>query len=206
MTKRLCIFGAGGMGREALLVAQRLELEVCSFIDPHHGGHIDGIPVEPESAFDPQRHSALIALGNPAMRKRVVKKLLKLKDVDFPTLIDPDALLLHPETVTIGHGSLICARSVITRDVVLGSWCQINIGSYLGHDLSAGDFFTTAFGVNISGRNYIGRDVMLGAGCSTRDGVAISSEITVGAGACVVSDLTKPGVYVGVPAKPLGQE
>lgn len=200
----LCIFGAGGCAREALLVARRLDLPVFGMMDRPGSSSIDGKLVFPETLFDPRKHSAFVALGKPARRKRVVESLMKLKPaVDFPVLVDPAAILMNRDSITIGHGSLVCAHSVLTCNISLGSWSLINVASRLGHDLTAGDFFTTAYGVNVSGRNVFGRSVMLGAGVSTRDGVVIGNEILVGVGAAVVSDLLEPGTYVGVPAKRL---
>jgi sugar O-acyltransferase (sialic acid O-acetyltransferase NeuD family) len=201
--KPLCIFGAGGCAREAVLVARRMQLKVAAFIDIEEREPIDAIPVRPEAYFDPTLHSAHVALGRPHARKRIVERLLKAASVEFPTLVDPDALVLHPPSVVLGHGSLVCARCVLTRDVRVGSWSLLNIATRVGHDFRAGDFFTTAYGVNLSGHNCIGAHVMLGAGVCTRDGVAIEDDILVGAGGCVVTDLEEPGIYVGVPAKKL---
>jgi len=204
MTRKLCIFGDGGCAREASLVARRAGIEVEAFLGLRESEPIDGIPVFDESFFRPKRHSAFVAMGNPHTRQAIVKRLMKLPvEVQFPVLIDPDALILHPPSVVIGHGSLVCAKCVLTRDIKLGSWSHANVGTHLGHDLITGDFFTTAYGVNVSGRNCFGNFTFLGAGVSTRDGILIGDDVIVGAGACVVSDLEDPGTYVGVPAKRL---
>ncbi len=60
-------------------------------------------------------------------------------------------------------------------------------------------------GATVAGRCRIGRRVMIGAGATVRDGLCIGDDIIIGAGAVVVSDLLQPGVYVGVPARPLGR-
>lgn len=202
--KPLCIFGAGGCGREVLLIAQRLRLQVEAFIEPAPAESVLDTAVRDESFFNPQLHSAAIALGSPAERCRLARLLTtRNPDTEFPVLIDPGATLLHPSSIVVGHGSIISAHCNLTCNILLGSWSLINVGTYLGHDLHAGDFFTTAYGVNVSGRNWLGHRVMLGAGVSTRDNVFIGDDVLVGVGAAVVKDLAEPGVYVGVPARKL---
>jgi acetyltransferase-like isoleucine patch superfamily enzyme len=45
--------------------------------------------------------------------------------------------------------------------------------------------------------------VFLGAGATVIDGTTIADDVTVGAGATVVSDIREPGTYVGSPARRL---
>lgn len=200
--KKLCIFGAGGMGRKALLVARRAGIEVAALLDIEERESIGDVPVEPEAFFDPRLHTALVALGDSRIRRRLVHELWRdFGDVEFVSAIDPEALFLDPNSIKVGPGSLICAHAILTQNVSVGPFALINLGAKLGHDVMAGKFLTTGFSVGVSGFCRLGDEVTLGVGCSIRDHIQIGDSITIGAGACVVTNLLKPGTYVGVPAK-----
>ena len=56
-------------------------------------------------------------------------------------------------------------------------------------------------GAVISGNNKIEDRVYFGSNSSSKQGIEITSDVTVGLNAGVVSDLAEAGVYVGTPAK-----
>ncbi len=47
----------------------------------------------------------------------------------------------------------------------------------------------------------VGNGTWIGAGAVVSNNVSICGEVTVGAGAVVVKDITESGTYVGVPAR-----
>jgi UDP-3-O-[3-hydroxymyristoyl] glucosamine N-acyltransferase len=90
---------------------------------------------------------------------------------------------------------------VVTSNVKIGSFSQINLNCSIGHDTELGDYFTSAPGVNISGSCKIMEGVYFGTNSCVREKVNISSNITIGCGAAVVSNLAESGIYAGVPAR-----
>jgi UDP-N-acetylbacillosamine N-acetyltransferase len=117
------------------------------------------------------------------------------------TLISPRAYL--GVMVSVGAGSLVAHSAHLGPAVEVGSGAIINTGAIVDHESTVGDSSHISVGATVAGRCRIGRRVMIGAGAIVRDGLCIGDDIIIGAGAVVVSDLLQPGVYVGVPARPL---
>jgi len=69
------------------------------------------------------------------------------------------------------------------------------------HDAILGDYFTAHPGTNISGRTQFDECVYLGTGCKVIQGLHITSNVTIGAGATVIRDITEAGTYAGTPQK-----
>jgi sugar O-acyltransferase (sialic acid O-acetyltransferase NeuD family) len=200
---RLCIFGAGGFAKEVLWLARRCEYDVAAFIDRQSGKSYGGIRIEGEDYFDPQQHVAVIGVGNPMLRRKIVNELLaRFGQVHFPTLIAPSANLMGNDII-LGQGSVVCANCVLTCNIELGEFARLNLATTIGHDVRTGGFFTTAPGVHISGKVKTGDRVYLGTNSSVIESISIASDVVVGAGASVCKNLETSDIYVGVPAKRL---
>jgi sugar O-acyltransferase (sialic acid O-acetyltransferase NeuD family) len=198
----ICIFGAGGSARETSWIAKRCGYQVAAFLDLQEGESYGEIPVLPETFFDKTKHLAVVAIGNSILRKKIVEQILEKHGDVFLSLIDPSVIILSP-TVVIGRGAVIAPRCTLTCDINIGEFCQLNIGTSIMHDVQTGKFFTTAPDVKINGKVKIGETVYFGSNSTTKEDISIGNQITIGAGACVVSDLVDSGIYVGVPAKRL---
>lgn len=200
---KICIFGAGGFAKEVFWLAHQCGQHVDAFIDLQAGGKYYGTKIQGEEYFDPTKHLAVVGVGNPSMRRKIVEKIISRHGEDvFATLVSPSANIMDPG-IQIGYGSVICANCILTCDIVLGSWSQLNLSTTIGHDTVAGDFFTTAPGVHISGKVNAGERVYFGTNSSVIEGINICNDVVIGAGACVAKDIIESGVYVGVPAKKL---
>lgn len=200
--KKLCIFGAGGFAKEVYWLAKQCDQAVDAFIDLQSGSYFcDGKKIEGEDYFNPDRHTAIVAVGNSNLRKKIVEQIItKYGDDVFTTLISPYANLMS-NTITIGKGSVICANCILTCDIVLGDFAQLNLATTIGHDTKTGSFFTTAPGVHISGKVNTGNQVYLGTNASIIEDIEICDDIIIGAAACVSKNIVESGIYVGVPAK-----
>jgi sugar O-acyltransferase (sialic acid O-acetyltransferase NeuD family) len=203
MKKKLCIFGAGGFAKEVYWLAVQNGHDIDAFIDVHPGGNYRDTPVKDENYFNKEKHVAVVGIGNPAIRHRVTNQIIsKHGEHVFQTLISHKAHVMDPK-VSIGYGSVICANCIITCDVELGKFSQLNLATTIGHDTVTGDFFTTAPGVHVSGKVKTGERVYFGTNSCIIEGITICDDVTIGAGACVVKDITGSGIYVGTPAKKL---
>ena len=198
--KKLCIFGAGGSARETYWIAQRCGYRVEALLDINEKGLYNNTPILSEQYFDPKKHSAVVAIGSSILRKKITENILTKYGNVFISLIDPSVLILSPN-VNIGIGAVIAPQCVLTCDIHIGSFCQLNVATSVMHDVQIGDFFTTAPGVKINGKISIGDLVYFGSNVSTKDGISITDNVIIGAGACVVNDIIKSGTYVGIPAK-----
>ena len=204
MSRKLCIFGSGGFAKEVFWLAKQCCKEVAAFIDIKSGDYLcDGIKIQDENYFDPMQHIAIVAIGNPQIRSRVVAQIIERhKNVQFATLIAPTANLMA-DSIRIGQGSIICANCIITCDVELSNHTQLNLATTIGHDTKIGDFFTASPQSVISGNVKIGNCVYFGNNSSVNEHINICDNVTIGASACITKDIVESGTYVGVPAKKL---
>ena len=208
--KRLYIVGAGGFGREVAWLVERINLqsptwELAGFIDDDPtkiGTKQDNYSVIGDCkylALQSEECWLVCAIGSPEVRKVITKRLEQLPNVKFATLIDPSVLM--SEHIQIGEGSIVCAGSILTVDIKLGRHSIVNLDCTIGHDVEFGDYLTAYPSVNISGSVFGGDCVEIGTGTQIRQGMRIVSNVVMGAGTVVISDITEPGTYVGVPVR-----
>jgi sugar O-acyltransferase (sialic acid O-acetyltransferase NeuD family) len=192
--KESVIIGAGGFASE---IRARLNgINTKCFIDKEYlSGDINVHAIED---LDVKTQRAVVCIGDPLLRNKMVKKLPK--DLEYFTFIDPTAQI-HAADVFIGEGSIICAGTIITTNIKIGKHAQLNLLSTIGHDTVIGNYFTTAPGAKISGNCLIGDRVYFGTNSSVRQGIKIADDVTIGLNAGVVKNIEQSGVYVGVPVK-----
>lgn len=194
--KSICIFGSGGFAKEVYALALDCKYFVSAFIDTKESSDILGLPVKTVDYYNIEKHYGVLGVGSPKIRERIVKEN---PQVEWITLIHPNAVV-SPLNIQIGKGSVICANSIITADIKIGDFAQLNLATTIGHDCVIGDYFTTAPGVHISGNCLIGDRVYFGTGSSSKEKISVVSDSTIGAAACVLKNIIEPGVYVGIPA------
>lgn len=208
--KDLYIFGAGGFGREVAWLAERINAiepiwKIRGFIDDNealNGTLQDGYPVIGGSDFLLNiQHEVWVvcAIGCTITRKKIVEKLKSNPRLRFAILIDP--AVLCSGRVSVGEGSILCAGTILTVDISIGSHVIINLDCTIGHDVRIEDFVTVYPSVNVSGQVVVGQGVELGTGAQVIQGKRICAGSIVGAGAVVVKDIVKKGTYVGIPAR-----
>ena len=103
--------------------------------------------------------------------------------------------------VEIGQGSVLCPNTVITTNIKIGNHSHLNLNSTVGHDCILNDYFTAAPLVAISGNVTTEECVYFGTSSSIIEKKSICKNVIIGANSCVTSNITKPGTYVGTPAK-----
>jgi sugar O-acyltransferase (sialic acid O-acetyltransferase NeuD family) len=205
MSKKIIITGTGGFAKEVFTIVSALNLEnnFEGFAEPDEfilkglvPKSVLGFPVIPYSQINIDNHQLSIAIGDSIIREKIVNQFPD--NTDYITLIHPNVILTR--FVEIGEGSIICAGSILTIDIVLGRHSQLNLNTTVGHDCRIGDFFTTAPNTNISGECVIGNHVYFGTASSIKQRINVGNNITVGMGAVVTKNLDEPGVYIGMPA------
>lgn len=211
-SKKLCIFGTGGFGRETLLVfidmlagsGKRFQEHALFMVsdDDYQQTDVMGVPVIKKSEFDSAQHQMIIAVGEPSVRKKIVEQFPA--DTQYATVVHPTAVI--SDWVVLGEGSIVTAGTIITCNIGIGKHAQLNLHTTVGHDCTIGDYFTTAPGAKISGICNFGDCVYFGTSASVRQGVKIVDNVTIGMGGVVVKDVLDSGVYVGNPLKPLAKK
>jgi len=205
MNDAVAIFGTGGFAREVACILHDLGRgdRIVAFHEPdetHKARELLGVAVQPQSAFDPAKHRAVVGIGNPALRQKVVRELPD--GTVFDTLIHPTVVI--SQWVEVGAGSVICAGCILTCQISIGEHCHLNLNSTVGHDCTFGDFCTVAPGTNVSGNCEFGNRVDVGTQASFRQHVRICDDAVIGMGTVVVKDIVEAGTYLGVPAKKVG--
>ena len=210
--KDLIIFGASGFGREVAWAVERLNkvtptwnlLGFMDDADDIQGTEINGYKVLGKTADVSNYPDAyyVVAVGASRTREKIVSNMKTVNpSIKFGTVIDPSVEM--SDLVTIGEGTIICAHTIITVNIEIGSHVIINLDCTVGHDAVLQDFVTLYPSVNVSGITNIGHAVELGTGMQIIQGKTVGDYSIVGAGAVVVKDIPAKCTAVGSPAKPM---
>lgn len=209
--KDIVIIGAGGFGREVQWLIERINEEVpewniLGYIDDAvpKGDLIDDIPVlgTVDDLIEwKEEISVACAIGASHTRRKIVEKICKNKNLEFPNLIDPSVIM--SKRINMGGGNIICAGNILTVDIKLHDFNIFNLDCTIGHDVQLDSFDTLYPSVNVSGCVCIGAETEIGTGTQIIQGVTIGKHTIVGAGAVVIKDLPSECTAVGVPAKPI---
>lgn len=204
METELIIIGASGHGKVVADLAEKCGYVVKGFLDdnPEIGEHF-GYPVlgevrlaeEWDAEKDWQTCEYVIAIGDNAIRRKIAQRYRKLR---FATLVHPAAVLSRG--VCVGAGTVVMAGAVINADAKVEQHCIINTGAVVEHDCLIRDYTHISPGAVVAGTVEIGGMCHIGAGAVVRNNITVCGGVTVGVGAAVVKDISKPGIYVGVPA------
>lgn len=205
----LVIFGAGGLAREFHQIAEDVIQDTgrwnfLGFIDDNperRGTAVHDYPVLGGTEWM-QSHAnvdVVVALGNPAVRRKVIRRLLGIGHRNFATLIHPTVWVGNRNE--IGTGVVMGGNAVVSTDIKVGNYVVLNKNCTLGHDDVIGDFANVSHSSALSGGVILGEGVDLGANCTIIENITIGSWAVVGAGTVVVQDLPANVTAVGVPAK-----
>lgn len=200
--KNIVIVGSGGFAKETKWILDRIVREggcwhFCGYIDKETNGENilgdDSYLLNIDEKID-----VLIAIGNPAIRKKLYEKYSSNSNIRFPNLIDPTVEI--SESVKLGCGNIICAKNVITVDISIGDFNIINLGCTVGHDVTIGDFNTINPAANISGNVNIAGMTEIGTGTKIIQGKNIGEGAVAAAGAVIIDDVLPNTMVAGVPA------
>jgi sugar O-acyltransferase (sialic acid O-acetyltransferase NeuD family) len=209
--KDIVIFGTGGFAREVHQVIEDINQEknmwnFLGWLDGNaelHGQQVHGLPVLGELDWLDDRPdvAVVVAVGNTAVKRRLVRRAEAVGHRRFATLVHPLAWLGN--RVAVGDGTVICAGTLVTTDIQIGNHVILNLDCTVGHDAIIDDFVTVAPSVNISGSVHIEEGVDMGTGSVVIQGRRIGHWSIIGAGAVVVRDIPANVTAVGAPAKPI---
>jgi sugar O-acyltransferase (sialic acid O-acetyltransferase NeuD family) len=195
--KRIGVVGNGGFAREIICSLPKGSYDI--FVNQKFINKENQHQVKALEAIDINKYKVLLCIGDSHVRKSIVESLPS--STEYITYIDQHAKILDISSVRIGKGSIVCAGSILTTNIDLGDFSQVNLNTTVGHDVRAGSYLTTSPGVHISGETTIGKHVYLATGCVIRNKVSLTDDVTIGMNSVVNKDITLPGVYVGSPVK-----
>ena len=211
-SKRIAIYGAGGLGREVAGGIQRINRagranwDFIGFYDDgkpkgyqvSHLGRVLGGMDELNAIQEPL--ALAIAVGTPSSRKMIHDRITNSM-ISFPNLISPSFRVLDSKTFKIGEGNIIQDNCSVTCDVEIGDYNVFNGSNVLGHDVKVGDYNVMMPGVRLSGEVIIGNTNLLGVDSVVLQKIRVGNGVTLGAGSVLMTKPKDGHTYIGVPAK-----
>ncbi len=203
---RVAILGAGGFAREVLWALRDARahetnerFEPVAFVELHRRSEpLKGLPVLTLDDLPPDTYLICGIGGMPEIKERAIRTALERNFRFAPPAIAAGARV-GPD-VTIGNGTIVCAGSIVTVDIHIGSHVAINLDCTVGHDARIGDYSTLSPGVHVSGRATLGRATYFGTNSCVLEGITIGDHSVLGAGAVATRDIPSFSLAVGVPA------
>ncbi|WP_320664934.1 acetyltransferase [Prochlorococcus sp. MIT 1223] len=206
---RLLIIGAGGHSRVILETAQAIGCySDYAYLDDKYTKEIEsetinGIPIIGKISYlssdfcKSNYNSAIVAIGDSAMRVSILKKLLKYYQVPF--LIHPNAYVAA--SATLDNGTVVFAQAAVQSNAVVGEGCIINTCASIDHDVVLAEGVHICPGAHLAGNVRIGKSTWVGIGSSIIQNINIGSNVYIGAGSVVLKDINSGSRVAGVPAR-----
>lgn len=194
----LFLIGCGGHARAVADIALHINPGLSLvFLDDHAKNNetIWNFPCRTLANQSPQ-NPYIIALGDNVMRKQMYDTL-NVKTII--SIVSPLAYI--STTAQVKSGTFVGNFCNIGTQTTIGNNTIINTGAIVEHESSVGNHCHIAPNAAISGKTTLGDLVFVGTGASIIDKIQICSNVIIGAGATVVENITRPGTYVGTPAR-----
>lgn len=106
------------------------------------------------------------------------------------------------EYAEIGPFSTV-ARATLDATII-DEHARIGHGVYIGHNCKVGKRTIIVDGAIMGGSSEIGNDCWVGLNATIKNGVKICDNVMIAMGAVLAKDIDNPGIYVGAPAKRMG--
>lgn len=198
--REIIIIGASGHGKVIADVIEKAGDRAAGYLDDNEalGDTFYGLPVfgTVDRYAQYMQYEFIVAIGNAAVRERIVNKLAGVK---WYTAIHPAAVIAK-RGVAIGEGSVIMANAVINAGADIGRHCIINTSAVVEHDNKLEDYVHVSVGAKLAGTVHIGKSTWIGIGAVVSNNLSICADCMIGAGCVVVKNIKQSGTYVGVPA------
>ena len=204
--KNLVVVGGGGFAKEVIWLARDCGFNVVGVLDDAFvsaGVTVSDVELlgKVEDWLQYQDCSFIVAIGSPRTRATVVEKMNALGKPDFATLIHPSVQM--SSFVQIGRGTLICAGTILTVDIKLGSHVILNLNVTVGHESIIGDYVTVAPMVAVSGNVCLDEYTEVGTGASIKQGLKLHRGSMLGMGSVLTKEIPANTIFAGNPAKRL---
>lgn len=201
---KLAIYGAGGLGREVLELAQEINAAesrweaICLIDDTPTVRQLKGHSVVTLDELTPAQHEIVIAVGEPSLRHKLA---LKARQAGFSL-----ATLVHPlarvsATSPPGEGCVICYGVFISCDTVMGSNVHLQPNASLGHDCHIGQDSIISSYANLAGHCTVGERVFIGMNAVIRETTTLGDDAIISMGAAVFNDVAPAMIVMGNPAR-----
>jgi len=199
----IIIVGAGGFGREVCQWVHWTygydKYKIKGFLDCDSNklkGYDIVPPIIGNDDYDIQdKDRFIIAIGNVAIKKKVVEKLKK-RGAQFIRLVHPTAIVSYNSH--LGDGVVICPYSVVTDSVEIGDFAMLNIYSSCGHDSKVGKYSIMSPYATLNGGAELKDEVFMGTRATVVGSKTIEKESIIGAHSLALHDVPEKTKVLGV--------
>jgi UDP-perosamine 4-acetyltransferase len=204
MEKGIVVVGAGGHAKVCIesLRAMGKQVDYCIGEASDHELCV-GVPIlagdeNLKRLREEGYETAFIAIGSNRLRKRL-GALVTDMGYRLTNAIHPGAVV--SPTATLGEGVAIMAGAVINAEASIGALSIVNTGATVDHDCRIGEAVHIAPQCGLAGNVKVSDLSFLGVGTRVIPGIQIGTNVIVGAGAVIISDIDDEKTVVGVPAR-----
>jgi sugar O-acyltransferase (sialic acid O-acetyltransferase NeuD family) len=167
-----------------------------------------GLPVVPfeqlEELYDPARYRVYVAVTYTQLNRVRARLLRGAKEKGYTPVSYISSNAFVWRNAEIGENCFVFENNVIQYHVEIGDNVVLWSGNHVGHRTRIGANTFVSSHVVISGYCDIGESCFLGVNSCVGDFRKIGKDCIVGAGTVVIRDLEPGQVYVGNPARPVG--
>jgi sugar O-acyltransferase (sialic acid O-acetyltransferase NeuD family) len=206
----LGIYGAGGLGREAYILASQINVqqkrweEFIFIVDNPVFNECNGIRVHSFSEviekYKSQDLEICIAIGEPQIRAFLRQRIID-SGFSLATLIHPNIYV--PEDTIISKGSIISENCFISCGSCIGENVYLQPGAMVGHDSQVGSDSVISSLVMIGGKCRVGNRTYIGPVVPVKDQVNIGDDSIIALGSAVIRDIPNNVIALGNPARPM---
>lgn len=197
------IFGCGGYAIELYFLLKDDGISISGFIGPQPVIDLpapwlgdDGEILEQSNCFE----NAYIAVGQTAIREKIFNQIVS-RGLNVASFIHSKSII--SSSAYIGRGAVLYPGVIVQSKVSIGDGVLLNANATIGHDVIISKFSTISPAASIAGCVKLGERCYLGLLSGIVENLIISDDVTIGAGAIVVKNISSSGKYAGVPAKKL---
>ena len=204
MKDAVIVIGSSGHAKVVIELLQAMGDQVDFCVgDPNSASMCMGLPVlngdeHLRRLRDEGYSRAFVAVGSNAIRTRLADLTIRL-GFRLVNAVSPQAII--SPSASLGEGVAVMAGAVINAQAVVEDLAIINTGATVDHDCRIGRGVHIAPQCGLAGNVIVGAGSLLGIGCKVIPNMRIGSEVTIGAGGVVVSEIPDGVVAVGVPAR-----
>lgn len=198
----ICLFGAGGHGRGIAAQITRVRGLAPVFADEllPVGTDLAGTYVMFSSLEAIGNHPLIVTVGSNDRRRDIQERAVQLGLALTEFVADESRFFGH----SLGPGSVVLAGAIVNSETMIAEGVIINSGAIVEHGCCIGAYSHIAPGAVLAGEVDVGRGVWVGANATVLQGLRICSGVMIGAGAVVTRTISEPGVYIGQPARRMG--
>ena len=199
--KNLILIGAGGHAKSVADSINKLEYELCGFIDSNKRVHTWDYPfggTDLEDIPNYEEYCYFVSIGDVGYRKLWFDRI-RNRRLSIINIIDSSAII--SSGVKMGIGNFVGKMAVINADAEIGNNNVINTKALIEHECKVGDHNHLSTNSVINGNVIVGNSVFLGSSSVCNGQLKIGSNAIIGSGSVIIKDVPENVTVVGVPAR-----